>query len=182
MIEFETSGDLPPYLVLPGDRRIAVCGLGELPSYLDTGPSHVISLVDPGLSFQKLSCAHLLLRLHDIDQHLPGHDAPTRSDAEAVLSFVSGLLDLRDGFSLVVHCHAGISRSSASALAAMLVLEERLDPAEAVVALAEHRPMMWPNALLTGHYDRALGLDGSLIEAVQTYRLEAFQREFGDYR
>ena len=63
---------------------------------------------------------------------------------------------------------------------AMLVLEDRLDPETAVAALLKHRPMMWPSALLTGHYDRALGLDGSLIEAVRRYRRAAFDAEWGE--
>lgn len=175
MTETEPTPDTPPFLILSETRRLAVCGLAELPAYLNGATSHVVSLIDPRLSFDRLpGVGHLLLRLHDIDQHLPGHNAPTFADAEAVLAFVAGLVDRSDGFSLVIHCHAGISRSSAAALAAMLVLEDRLDSQAALAALALHRPQMWPNALLTGHFDRALGLDGSLIDAVMAYRRETF--------
>ncbi len=173
---------MTPFLDLSKDRRLAVCGLAELPAYLDAGASHVISLVDPRLEFARIECdGHLLLRLHDIDEDLPGHSAPAAADADSILSFLARLSEREEVFSLVVHCHAGISRSSATALAAMLVLNDRLDPDTALVILAEHRPHIWPNALLTGHFDRALGLNGSLIEAVARYRRDAFAREFGGW-
>lgn len=182
MIDTEPTSYTPAFLNLSETRRLAVCGLAELPAYLEGSVSHVISLIDPRLSFDRLpGIVHLLLRLHDIDQNLPGHNAPTSVDAEAVLAFVGGLVDRSDGFSLVIHCHAGISRSSAAALAAMLVLDDRLDPQAALAALALHRPQMWPNALLTGHFDRTLGLEGSLIDAVATYRREAFDADLAKY-
>jgi len=38
-------------------------------------------------------------------------------------------------------------------------------------------PQLWPNTLLTGLFDRVLGLDGRLVDAVMAYRREAFSRE-----
>ena len=170
--------DSPSYMAVTETRRLAVCGLTELLTYLDGSASHVVSLIDPRLPFGRIpEVKHLILRVHDIDQDLPGHDAPTAADAEALLGFIAELAAEPDPVSLVIHCHAGISRSSATALAAMLVLNEGLDPAQAVQKLAVHRPQLWPNALLTGHFDRALGLNGTLIEAVAAYRRNAFENQ-----
>ncbi|MEQ9488628.1 MAG: protein-tyrosine-phosphatase [Alphaproteobacteria bacterium] len=182
MINHDFNAEVAPFFDLAEGRRLAVCGLAELPAYLDGRVSHIISLIDPRLEFNRIACdGHLILRMHDIDEDLPGHSAPTAADAGAILSFVAGMAEQEAGFSLVVHCHAGVSRSSATALAAMLALDERLDPETALADLALHRPQIWPNALLTGHFDRALGLDGSLIDAVARYRRDAFTREFGGW-
>lgn len=182
MMDRDFNAEAAPFLDLAEGRRLAVCGLVELPAYIGGRASHVISLIDPRLEFDRVKCdGHLILRMHDIDEDLPGHSAPTASDAGAILSFVAELDEREAGFSLVVHCHAGVSRSSATALAAMLALDERLDPDAALADLARHRPQIWPNALLTGHFDRALGLDGRLIDAVARYRRDAFAREFGGW-
>jgi len=77
---------------------------------------------------------------------------------------------------LLVHCHAGVSRSSASmALLIAQAMPER--PGEAIFAdILRIRPQIWPNLRIVEIGDRALGRHGDLIAAAAgIYRLRIGQ-------
>ena len=105
---------------------------------------------------------HLVLRFEDLDEG-PGHlTLPTLADAEAILAFGRRHSANR----LLIHCHAGLSRSTAAGLA---ILADRLGPgneAKALTQLLAIRPQAVPNLWLTAAADDALGRDGRLTAAV----------------
>lgn len=152
-----------------------VCGLEELAGNGARGVSHVLSLLDPGTpepaAFSSYGAhARTTLRFHDCLGPGDGLVPPERTDIEAILDFGRGL----DGAAhLLVHCHYGLSRSTA----ALLILFAQGEPAteaEALVArLHALREPAWPNARMIGFADAMLGRDGTLSEAVR--RLHARQ-------
>ena len=75
------------------------------------------------------------------------------------------LRDWRVQAPLLVHCYAGVSRSTATALIARVVKTN--DPYQAAMALRQAAPHARPNSLMIELADDILGLDGSLIEAKQ---------------
>jgi predicted protein tyrosine phosphatase len=87
------------------------------------------------------------------------------------LAHVKTLLDFSRSWPaedpILVHCWAGVSRSMA---AAYIIMCDRLGPgsedeaAQIIRLRADHAN---PNALLVAHADRALGRDGSMIEAIR---------------
>ena len=98
---------------------------------------------------------------------------PEREDIETILSF--GRAAAADGgeVHILVHCHVGISRSTA-ALASLFAQAEPETPAETLIArLHEQREKAWPNARMIAFADAILGRQGSLSEAVR--RLHALQ-------
>ena len=67
---------------------------------------------------------------------------------------------------LLIHCHAGISRSTASA-ALLLAQEDPARPADEIFAeIGRLRPRAWPNLLLLEHGEAALGRHGEIVSAV----------------
>lgn len=152
---------------------ITVCGVDELPGFAAHGVSHVLSILDPGQPEpQALAAfpahARLDLRFHDIIEEREGEIAPTLSDVDLLLAFGRDLeAEPRERAHLLVHCHAGISRSTA----AMTVLLAQARPdvaAEAVVGeVVRIRPRAWPNLRIVKLGDALLKRNGALVNAVR---------------
>ena len=64
---------------------------------------------------------------------------------------------------VLIHCFAGISRSTAMAIG--LKCAHGLTPEEAIADTFKQRKQMWPNDLILKHFDDVLKLDGKLIKA-----------------
>jgi predicted protein tyrosine phosphatase len=155
--------------------QITVCGVAELEGHSARGVTHVLSILDPGFPDPDAFGAfgeheRLDLRFHDIVDEAPGLRLAQREDAEAVLRFGRDLMR-EPGAHLMVHCHMGISRSSAAM--ALILAQARPDrPAlEAVAEVRRIRPRIWPNLRLIELGDALLGRSGELVEAaVARYR------------
>ena len=105
----------------------------------------------------------LILRFDDINQPMDDYVIPQLSHIKRALDFAD---KIEDG-SLLIHCRAGISRSSAIALA---VIAKRLGSGkeeEAVKTLEHINPNCRPNKSIVEMTDELLERDGKLIKAVQ---------------
>jgi predicted protein tyrosine phosphatase len=150
---------------------IAVSGIEELGGHAALGATHVLSILDPDYPVpeafgQYSEHARLERRFHDIIDPTPGMVLPSPADVTAILDFGRTLaLEPRPPATLLVHCHAGISRSTASM--ALVIAQARPDlPANAVLAIIHGiREKAWPNLRLIELGDHALGRDGQLVEA-----------------
>lgn len=146
---------------------IIVCPYHAVPRLVDTGDiSHVMSLLGPEtphLTLARLQPrCHLQLTFHDIAEPLDGFTAPRREDVEAILDFVSGW---QPPAGLLIHCWAGISRSTAAAFATMCALNPDDDEAEIAWTLRRMSPTASPNRLMVRHADEVLGRRGRMIAA-----------------
>ena len=104
----------------------------------------------------------LILRFDDINQPMDDYVVPQMSHIKRALDFS----DKIDGGSLLVHCHAGISRSSAIALA---VIAKKLGSGkeqEAVNTLEYINPNCRPNKSIVEMTDELLERDGKLYDKV----------------
>ena len=160
---------------------LTVCGIEELAGHCSTGASHVLSILDPDYPVPEAFGAFgehekLELRFHDIIEETPGLVAPQPEHVERLLALGRGLLAEPVATAhLLVHCHAGISRSTASMA---LILAQALPelPSDAVLALVHGiREKAWPNLRLIEFGDAMLGRSGTLIEA--THALHRLQIE-----
>lgn len=155
--------------------RITVCGIAELHGHCERGVTHVLSILDPGLDVPPAfgsygEHARLDLRFDDIIEDMPDKTAPQEAHVEALLAFGKELLaeqeELGDAH-LLVHCHMGVSRSTAS-MALILAQARRDRPAvEALAEVQRIRPVAWPNLRMLEIGDRMLGLDGALVAGVR---------------
>ena len=164
---------LEPGLVL------TVCGLDELDTHREGRATHVLSILDPGYPEPTAFAAYdphhrLTLRFHDIIGPWPGWEAPEPEHVEALIAFGAELDAAGDAVRhLLVHCHAGISRSTA-ALATLLARHTAPGDEPAIFArIREIRPIAWPNSRMIGFADDLLGRQGRLTHALRDhYRLQ----------
>lgn len=147
---------------------IFICPLIDLPTHAATcQPSHVLSLLGdddfpptpPGV----LADRHLRLRFHDIDIPANGMQAPEASHIEAILAFGA---EWACAGPAIVHCYAGVSRSTAAALT-LIAQANPGHEAAAARLLRQRAPHAKPNRRMIALADRALGLDGRLEAAVE---------------
>lgn len=149
---------------------IHVCSLSRLHETVeDTGARHVVSLLGDEMRVERPTSIapenHLWLRLHDIAAPLDGYIVPGEQHVAELISFVRGW-DRRAP--LVVHCFAGISRSTASAYASVCALNPHRDEAGIARALRRASPTATPNIRIVTLADRLLGRDGRMTAAIQT--------------
>ena len=163
--------------------RISICGISELPSHSERGVSHVLSILDPDWPVPDAfggfgEHARLELRFHDIIEDTPGLISPRVEHVQQVLAFGRDLMaEPPREQSLLVHCHAGVSRSTAS----MLLLIAQALPDATAATLAETvlsiRPQAWPNLRLIEMGDAELGRAGALVAATaDLYRTQLARR------
>lgn len=157
---------------------LVICGLHEIDETLDERVTHVVSILDPGTpepaKFADLPGDQLLrLRFHDIvEEYQPLSEAPRRAHVAAILRF--GEAAARAHHRLLIHCHMGISRSTAAAV--MLLARESRDADAAVARVTELRPIAWPNLRMIELADEELGLEHALVRAVRRHHARVLGR------
>jgi predicted protein tyrosine phosphatase len=177
-------------------RMLTICGISELPDQQERSVTHVLSILDPDHpdpeAFEAYDPHHrTILRFHDIIDPVQGMILPEPEHVEAVLRFgdevAAGHAGQVEGH-LLVHCHMGVSRSTA----AMLTLLARTHPEESedglFERLAEIRPQAWPNSLMVEFADGLLSRNGRLVDALRRHygrqirripRYEQLMRDLG---
>jgi predicted protein tyrosine phosphatase len=151
-----------------GYSTLTICGLDELDRHSARGVTHILSILDPdwpepaAFSAFDRHC-RATFRFHDAIEPAPGVVLPQKSDVEAILAFGR---DAGDDLShLLIHCHMGLSRSTAAML--MILAQALPHETEGAIAdrLLEIRPQSWPNSRMIGFGDEILGRDGRLAAA-----------------
>jgi predicted protein tyrosine phosphatase len=145
-----------------------VCSLAALPETVKvTRASHVLTVMANVEQVQRpasvLAANHLKISMDDITEHMDGFVAPSEDHVERVLAFVRGW---DRAAPLVVHCYAGISRSTASAFAAACMLNPHKDEVAIARQIRAASPIAQPNRLIVGLADRVLGRDGRMLRAL----------------
>jgi predicted protein tyrosine phosphatase len=167
--------------------RLKVGGLHTLAADLPVfQPTHMIRLVDPALPDARLAIAAaaapetLLLRLNDTSHSDPL--GPTRDHVGRILGFIDGMLaDARGPVRIYVHCHAGVSRSTATAYLALARRRGAGGEADAFAELLSLTVKPWPNRSLIAHADALLDCGGRLLAPLDAYR-ESYPRRIEAYR
>lgn len=160
---------------------ITVCGIEELGGHASLGATHVLSILDPDYPVPEAfgqygEHARLERRFHDIIEPTPGMILPSPADADAVLAF-GRLLQQATAATLLVHCHAGVSRSTASMALILAQAMPRTPAAEILATVYGIREKAWPNLRLLEMGDARLGRGGSLVDAAYgLYRLQLDRR------
>lgn len=125
-------------------------------------PSHLVTLASPGAEAAFEAEHRLDLRFNDIAAPREGLVAPSLEHVEALLTFAQGWKGARP---LLIHCWAGVSRSTA---AAYVVACARTSPGREAAWAARLRdaaPTATPNPLIIAHADRLLDRDGAMVRA-----------------
>lgn len=90
--------------------------------------------------------------------------APKMKDILNVLQFTE---TFTNDDNVLIHCHAGLCRSTAVAI--LTLVQHGASPEEAMNKVLEVRPQAWPNKLVIRLGDVALEMDGTLISFMEEW-------------
>ncbi|MAM95493.1 MAG: tyrosine protein phosphatase [Parvibaculum sp.] len=134
----------------------------------DIRPSHLVSLLDPDSMIDTpqgvVPTQHLRLSVNDISEEVDDLVPPGAGHVAELIEFVQGW-DQKSP--LLVHCWAGISRSTAAAFITLCALNEGY-PEDGFAKLVRARGAhAHPNRLMVRHADRLLKRDGRMMAAIE---------------
>jgi predicted protein tyrosine phosphatase len=107
---------------------------------------------------------HLRLAMNDICEPQPGLVLPCESHVSNLIRFTLGW-DRKAP--LLIHCWAGISRSTAAAFITLCALNPGASELEVARTLRRASPTAYPNRLLVALADEALSRNGRMMTAVE---------------
>ena len=148
---------------------IHVCSLARLHETIAaTGARHVISLLAPEADLTRPATIaaenHLWLQVDDISVPQDGFVAAQVEHVEQLIGFVQRWP--RES-ALVIHCYAGVSRSSAAAFVAACALSPESDERAIAVMLRRASATATPNVRIVAIADQLLARQGRMVTAVQ---------------
>jgi predicted protein tyrosine phosphatase len=131
-------------------------------------PSHLLTLLDEPFVHTPKTIQpdrHLRLRMHDIVEPMEGGVIPESGHVADLIAFGKTWDKTAP---LLVHCWAGISRSTAAAYILLCDLHGPGHENRIARGLRFHAPHAQPNRLLIRHADLLLGREGRMVAAVET--------------
>lgn len=150
-----------PHIVVSPLSRIAE-------SAIRFGARDMITLINTGTPVMRpaeiAEARHLFLGFNDIIEPAEGMTLPAVDHIHQLLIF--GRRWDRQA-PLLIHCYAGISRSTAAAYITALALNPELDEVDLAQALRRNAPSATPNSRLIALADDMLGRRGRMVDAVK---------------
>jgi predicted protein tyrosine phosphatase len=167
------SRPVAPELPTMSTPKIYVCGVPELEVAFSNAFTHVISIWDPewvdrgGVEHQlkKRLAGETRLHIayfHDCSVEEPGRRLPVEDDLRQILAFAA---DLKPEAHVLIHCWAGISRSTAVAYAILCQFTGPGRESDCIEAILAARPQAFPNTLIVDLADRILERHGAMRQA-----------------
>ena len=165
--ERSMSETADPALAKPG--MLHVCPLSALPTLVERAQaSHLITLLQDEILVERplgiRPERHLRLCVHDICEPLAGCVTPGATHVEEIIAFAHTWAGQGE---MVVHCWAGISRSTAAAYTALCSINPDLPEELIAERLRQASPTAYPNRLMIRLADEALGRSGRMVRAIE---------------
>jgi predicted protein tyrosine phosphatase len=108
---------------------------------------------------------HLFLGFNDIVEPQEGLVPPAEAHVHEILRFAG---EWDRSAPMIVHCYAGVSRSTAGAYMSALYLNPELDEMALAQELRRRSPSATPNIRLVGFADDILGRKGRMVDAIKS--------------
>jgi predicted protein tyrosine phosphatase len=148
--------------------QIHVCPLSRVGETVRaSGARSLVTLINRGTPIERPEGItperHLLVAVSDIVAETDGHILPGENHVGALLDFVTRW-DRADP--LLIHCWAGVSRSTAAAFIAACALSPHRDEAEIAALIRRNSPTATPHARLVALADEMLDRRGRMTGAV----------------
>jgi len=149
---------------------IHVCSLARLYSTIDeTGAHHIVTLLKAMDRVKRPAhieeANHLILSMDDVVDEMDGYTPPTDIHVTDLVRFASRW-DRRQP--MVIHCFAGISRSTAAAFVAACALNPSRSEDRIAQAIRDASPTATPNRRIVRLADHLLGRQGRMIGAIES--------------
>jgi predicted protein tyrosine phosphatase len=148
---------------------VHVCPLSGIHDAINsTGAAHLITVINaqtmvetpPGISASR----HLKVAVNDIRMPQPGLVHPQPEHIAEILRFAR---EWNHAGPLVVHCWAGISRSTATAFITLCAINDDGVEHEIARSIRQASPTAMPNPLMVEIADDALGRGGRMVDAIR---------------
>jgi predicted protein tyrosine phosphatase len=145
-----------------------VCSLARVPEIVRaTGARSLVTLIDEGTPVVRpLEIAaerHLFVSMSDIVVAVDGHILPSDAHVAALLDFVQRW---DRAAPMLIHCYAGVSRSTAAAFVTACALSPHRDEHEIAAEIRRNSPTATPNARLVALGDAILRRNGRMRAAI----------------
>ena len=149
--------------------RVHVCSLARIDEIASaSGARSMVTLINVGTPVERPACIaperHLFIGMSDIAHPVQGLVAPDVAHVETLLSFVRAW-DRREP--LLIHCWAGVSRSTAAAFVTACALNERRAEDEIAATIRAASPTATPNPRFVAIADERLGRGGRMVAAIR---------------
>lgn len=161
---------------------IVVCPLSRVGEQIRLHrPSRVVSLLDPDTPWPNVQAAgianHLKVGIHDIDAPQPGCIDPQAHHIREIVEFLE---PWDRAAPLLIHCYAGISRSTATAFIAACLHNPEIEEQKLALALRKASPTATPNRHLVALADAHLGRGGRMSQAIEAIGRGGRWEEIGE--
>lgn len=164
--------------------RLSICSREETAHHKDGDYTHVLSLLDPERGYdgiilpRKAKKTNTLLfhDLDDIETRAPKYFNCIPPNGAHVENIIQTFCELRitTGAGILVHCEAGISRSTAAAIIGLCALG--LDPEDAFRQVAAINEVGLPNRRMLRLAGERFKDSGTLLTMAETHRRFLFEK------
>ena len=142
-------------------------------AHAQAGAEHIVSLLSPGSDFPDFEGfgddRHMRVEINDILEDMENRPAPGEHHVENLVGF---LKEWRPEAPLLIHCWAGMSRSTATAMIAACLHNPEADEDRIGAALAAASPTAFPNTRIVAIADEMLGRNGRMAKAAEKIRAD----------
>lgn len=147
---------------------LTVCSLARIDQTVrQHAPSHMLTVISGETEVARPAAIsannHLRLDFNDIGAEAPGMVAPGEHHVQQIIAFAR---DWDRQAPMLIHCFAGVSRSTASAYLIALALRPELNEHELARDLRLRSPTATPNARMIALADDALEREGMMVDAI----------------
>lgn len=149
--------------------------------------NYVVSFLDPDLldRFYELYLYNFKIPwtyylFYDIEFEETDQEKPERQDIEKFIELCNKLINSSKEYNILLHCTAGICRSTAGAFILLYMLYKNLDVAKA--ELLSIRSIAWPNRLMLFLYDEINNYETDLMGYWDIYREENKNKLISEYK
>ncbi len=157
-------------------KKIIICGLADIQDCVDKfRPDMMLTIINKNFSPETPNGMdenrHLRMLIDDISEPREGFILPEKHHAQQLLDFTN---DWDTSKPILIHCHMGISRSTATSLGVAAKFDP--DNIELIIEkLKEIAPHASPNKIMTKYYDEILGLNNRLLSSISYFDPEPIE-------
>jgi predicted protein tyrosine phosphatase len=149
--------------------KIIVSSLGKLHDTVEAhGARRILTLINAATPVPRPEVVkaedHLFLGFNDILEPMDGMVAPSEEHVREIIRWAR---EWDRAHPMVVHCYAGISRSTAAAYISALALNEDLDEFKLAREIRKRARTATPNIRLIEFGDHLLGRQGRMVDAIR---------------
>ena len=148
--------------------KIIVCSLDDMGDVVaNVSAGQLVSLINgqmmPPTPVTLDQNQHLKLSMNDIENPVSGQVTPSTQHVEQLVEFT---LQWDQQHPMVIHCWAGISRSTAAAFISLCALNPQTSEHQIAQTMRENSATATPNSLLVSCADQVLGRSGQMVKAI----------------